>query len=313
MRKSLTVFFFFFFFFGLFVFLVLGSLYNTPFMAARSGKYGWSCQEWVKSVQDIQKKVLDLGYPPLLIGLDSLHGTNYILDSTIFPHVRFDVWSFSRGMRSKYSEEAVPGKAAPDKNLVKSRIANFNSIFQIFIWALQLMICFVFCRTLDLRRLLTHFWLSWREWSPERTLERAESLGTLVLLRISHFRFAISQIEIESQSKSFLVISQLRTFLEICDSRNFEWIAAVVGETLRNVRIGSVCESGDGEIIAERISTIGYFERQLWFWRLRNWHTSSSEIQEIPWKSFANLIKLFLDANNDETLGRLLESGLRCR
>jgi hypothetical protein len=57
-------------------------------MTARSGKYGWTCQEWIKAVNDIQNKVISLGAPPLLIGLDSLHGTNYILGSTIFPHVR---------------------------------------------------------------------------------------------------------------------------------------------------------------------------------------------------------------------------------
>lgn len=66
----------------------VGSLYNTPFMQGRSGKYGWTCTEWIKAVGDIQRRVLSLGAPPLLIGLDSLHGTNYIVGSTIFPHVR---------------------------------------------------------------------------------------------------------------------------------------------------------------------------------------------------------------------------------
>jgi beta-glucosidase len=57
-------------------------------MNARSGVFGWKCSDWIEAVRAIQTKAMELTGIPVLIGLDSLHGANYILGATIFPHVR---------------------------------------------------------------------------------------------------------------------------------------------------------------------------------------------------------------------------------
>jgi hypothetical protein len=52
-----------------------------------AGKTGGLCTDWQRTVQDIQQATLESGGAPILFGLCSEHGANYIANATIFPHV----------------------------------------------------------------------------------------------------------------------------------------------------------------------------------------------------------------------------------
>ena len=66
--------------------LRVGSLLNTPFSGAnRCGSTGWSAAEWRAVVEQIQAEAARLGLPPVVIGIDSIHGANYVRGATMFP------------------------------------------------------------------------------------------------------------------------------------------------------------------------------------------------------------------------------------
>ena len=65
----------------------LGSLLNTPFSGgARCGASGWTASQWRVVVDQIQTEAAAQGLPPLVYGIDSVHGANYVRDATLLPH-----------------------------------------------------------------------------------------------------------------------------------------------------------------------------------------------------------------------------------
>lgn len=64
----------------------VGSYFNTWYSAARGAKYGWTAEEFrdiVKRVQDISME--ENGGHPIIFGLDSVHGANYVEGAALFP------------------------------------------------------------------------------------------------------------------------------------------------------------------------------------------------------------------------------------
>ena len=65
----------------------LGSILNTPFSgSARCGISGWSASQWREVVDQIQAEAAAQGLPPLVYGIDSVHGANYVRGATLLPH-----------------------------------------------------------------------------------------------------------------------------------------------------------------------------------------------------------------------------------
>eukprot|EP00238_Polyblepharides_amylifera_P011923 CAMPEP_0196593602 /NCGR_PEP_ID=MMETSP1081-20130531/76062_1 /TAXON_ID=36882 /ORGANISM="Pyramimonas amylifera, Strain CCMP720" /LENGTH=167 /DNA_ID=CAMNT_0041917629 /DNA_START=197 /DNA_END=696 /DNA_ORIENTATION=+ len=66
-----------------------GSLLNSPFSAGeRSGKHGWTAQEWSMLIDSIQETYLNTNGGAgikMLFGIDSVHGAVYVQGATIFP------------------------------------------------------------------------------------------------------------------------------------------------------------------------------------------------------------------------------------
>jgi len=50
------------------------------------GVFGWDCAQWVAAVRQVHEITSANGGVPILVGLDSLHGVNYVLGATLFPH-----------------------------------------------------------------------------------------------------------------------------------------------------------------------------------------------------------------------------------
>jgi beta-glucosidase len=66
--------------------LRVGSLLNSPFSGGpRCNKTGWTASEWRSVVSQIQAEASRYGVPPLAIGIDSIHGANYVHGATLFP------------------------------------------------------------------------------------------------------------------------------------------------------------------------------------------------------------------------------------
>lgn len=68
--------------------MVLCNIVGSMFSVWPPTGDGWTCNQWIEALTKIQQRALDLNYPPILFGLDSVHGANFIFDATIFPHVR---------------------------------------------------------------------------------------------------------------------------------------------------------------------------------------------------------------------------------
>lgn len=66
--------------------LKVGSYLNSPFAGgAINGKYGWTATEWRAAMTRIQQISMETnGGHPIIFGIDSVHGANYVLDATIF-------------------------------------------------------------------------------------------------------------------------------------------------------------------------------------------------------------------------------------
>jgi beta-glucosidase len=63
-----------------------GSLFNTPFTGGRRcGSMGWTAAEWRSVVTQIQAEAQKQGIPPVLFGIDSVHGANYVRGALLMP------------------------------------------------------------------------------------------------------------------------------------------------------------------------------------------------------------------------------------
>ena len=65
----------------------LGSLLNSPFSGTdpRCGLSGWNATDWRAAVEHIQTAAADEGLPPLIYGIDSVHGASYCRGATLLP------------------------------------------------------------------------------------------------------------------------------------------------------------------------------------------------------------------------------------
>lgn len=54
-------------------------------MGAIDGKVGWTALEWREVLYNIQMIAEDLGIPPIMYGLDSIHGATYVYGAALFP------------------------------------------------------------------------------------------------------------------------------------------------------------------------------------------------------------------------------------
>ena len=54
-------------------------------MGAINDKVGWSAQEWRTVMYNIQVMAQELGLPPIMYGLDSIHGATYVYGAAMFP------------------------------------------------------------------------------------------------------------------------------------------------------------------------------------------------------------------------------------
>ena len=65
----------------------LGSLLNSPFSGTepRCGSSGWNATDWRAAVEHIQTAAADEGLPPLIYGIDSVHGASYCRGATLLP------------------------------------------------------------------------------------------------------------------------------------------------------------------------------------------------------------------------------------
>lgn len=61
----------------------LGSFLNSPL--AGDGPGVWTAKEWRQAMYTIQHIAKEEGVLPLIHGLDSVHGANYVKNATIFP------------------------------------------------------------------------------------------------------------------------------------------------------------------------------------------------------------------------------------
>lgn len=62
----------------------IGSILNSPFAGDTSCDEGWTAAEWREVVREVQETAASLGEPPVLFGLDSVHGANYVQGATLF-------------------------------------------------------------------------------------------------------------------------------------------------------------------------------------------------------------------------------------
>mmetsp|Transcript_10558 Transcript_10558/g.26587 ORF Transcript_10558/g.26587 Transcript_10558/m.26587 type:complete len:999 (+) Transcript_10558:243-3239(+) len=65
----------------------VGSILNSPYSGRdcdADGPTGLSAGEWRKVVHAVQKEAQRLGLPPVLFGLDSVHGASYVRGATLF-------------------------------------------------------------------------------------------------------------------------------------------------------------------------------------------------------------------------------------
>ncbi|RQM28344.1 hypothetical protein B5M09_007507, partial [Aphanomyces astaci] len=64
----------------------IGSYLNTPFQTALGDNYGWNVQEWREAIGQLQDVHTRTSGTPIIYGLDSLHGANYVKGAVLFPH-----------------------------------------------------------------------------------------------------------------------------------------------------------------------------------------------------------------------------------
>ncbi|KDO18093.1 hypothetical protein SPRG_21766 [Saprolegnia parasitica CBS 223.65] len=67
--------------------LGIGSYLNSPFAGGpKNAKYGWNATEWRDILGRIQAIHRKIDRHPILFGLDSVHGANYVANAVLFPH-----------------------------------------------------------------------------------------------------------------------------------------------------------------------------------------------------------------------------------
>nr|AIG55676.1 secreted protein [Thraustotheca clavata] len=77
--------------------LGVGSYLNSPFAGGpHHQKYGWTAQEWRRIISKIQEIHTQVSGHPIIYGLDSVHGANYVTNSVLFPHQLNAAASFNR-------------------------------------------------------------------------------------------------------------------------------------------------------------------------------------------------------------------------
>ncbi|CAK4644015.1 hypothetical protein LEN26_007980 [Aphanomyces euteiches] len=64
--------------------LGIGSLFNTPF-SGWNGRNTWTPDEWRAVLNDIQVIFAENGALPVIYGIDTIHGANYVHGATLFP------------------------------------------------------------------------------------------------------------------------------------------------------------------------------------------------------------------------------------
>ncbi|RHZ01160.1 hypothetical protein DYB35_012710 [Aphanomyces astaci] len=64
----------------------IGSYLNTPFVSALGDNYGWNVHEWRHAIGQLQDVHIRTTGTPIIYGLDSLHGANYVKGAVLFPH-----------------------------------------------------------------------------------------------------------------------------------------------------------------------------------------------------------------------------------
>ena len=64
----------------------VGSILNSPYgTGCIRDKCGWDVREWRAFVHEVQSVAAELGEPPILFGLDSVHGAGYVQGATVYP------------------------------------------------------------------------------------------------------------------------------------------------------------------------------------------------------------------------------------
>ncbi|OQR99904.1 glycoside hydrolase [Achlya hypogyna] len=79
--------------------LGIGSYLNSPFAGGpRGGKHSWSPAEWRSIIERIQQIHLKIDGHPILYGLDSVHGANYVGGAVVFPQQNNAAATFNRDL-----------------------------------------------------------------------------------------------------------------------------------------------------------------------------------------------------------------------
>lgn len=69
----------------------IGSFLNSPLAGDSPGV--WTAKQWRQAMRTIQRIAKEEGVVPLIHGLDSVHGANYVKGATIFPQqVPYSTW-----------------------------------------------------------------------------------------------------------------------------------------------------------------------------------------------------------------------------
>lgn len=77
----------------------VGSILNSPFTLGPSGgKDGWTAADWKEIVRSIHQAALAQNEVPVLYGIDSIHGANYIYGAVLFPQQINAAASFNRAL-----------------------------------------------------------------------------------------------------------------------------------------------------------------------------------------------------------------------
>jgi len=80
----------------------IGALLNTPYSSGCIGEVcGWTAAQFRSFVREVQLEAQKEGVPPLLYGLDSVHGAGYVLGATVLPHQLALGATFSRERASQ--------------------------------------------------------------------------------------------------------------------------------------------------------------------------------------------------------------------
>ena len=84
----------------------IGSILNSPYAGgpscAPAMRTGWSAAEWRQAVKTVQEEATNLGVPPVLFGLDSIHGATYVRGAILLPQQLSMAAGFDRKAAYKF-------------------------------------------------------------------------------------------------------------------------------------------------------------------------------------------------------------------